>query len=167
MGDEPDTELEGPPAGFERAQHTEDEIGVDDATEQRFKDDLGRMDRWALLNVVKALRVYVGDGEQLLRLAAPMFEGTMGLLAVTDRQLVFLLQRSHPDDEELVVDRLQLPYASIESAGLASVVDLEIGTAERQYVFRGKAKQMKEISALIAERAPRSGSARSDSVGPP
>jgi hypothetical protein len=154
MGDEPDTKLEGPPAGFERAQLTEDEIGVDEATEQLFKDDLGRMDRWALLNVVKALQVYVGDGEQLLGLAAPMFDGTMGLLAVTDRQLVFLLQRSHPDDEELVVDRLQLPYASIVSAGLASVVDLEIGTAERQYVFRGKAKQMKEIAGLIAERTP-------------
>jgi hypothetical protein len=140
----------GPPPGFTREQVTVDEEAVDESTPsgQLFKDKLGRMDRWALSNVVKALPRYLGEGEQLLGLAAPMFEHEMGLLAVTDRQLIFLIQRSHPD-EPLEFDRLQLPYESVSSAGMATVVDFAVGTAEREYVLRGKAKQMAEVAAIV------------------
>lgn len=143
----------GPPPGFQREEVRGDEIAPDEAVELLFRDKLGRLDRWTLLNVVKALPRYVENGEQLLGLAAPMLEGQMGLLAVTDRQLIFLLQRSHPH-EDLVVDRLVLRLASVESAEKPSAVDLEVVTADRTYAFRGKAKQMAEVAAIVAERAP-------------
>lgn len=152
MGDDADLGGEaGTPPGFQREEIPGDEVAADVTIDRLFRDKLGRMDRWALLNVVKALPRYVDDGEEPLGLAAPMFQKTMGLLAVTDRKLVFLLQRSRPD-EELLVDRLVVPFASVESAVMASVVDLKVVTPEREYVFRGKAKQMAEVSALIAEQ---------------
>lgn len=163
MGDSPDPDGgAGPPPGFQREQVSKDET-VDVTIDRLFRDKLGRMDRWALLNVVKALPHYVEDGEEPLGLAAPMFEGAMGLFAVTDRRVIFLLQRSRPD-EELLVDRLVVPFASVDSAVMASVVDLKVVTPEREYVFRGKAKQMAEVSALIAERTGQAQDA-SDSSG--
>jgi hypothetical protein len=142
----------GPPPGFERDRLALADDALDEATEKLFKDRLGRMDRWALSNVVKALPHYVAADEQLLGLAAPMFEGEMGLLAVTDRQLVFLVQRSDPD-EPLEVDRLQVPYESLLSAGMATVVDLEIVTSERAHLLRGKAKQMAQVASVVAEQS--------------
>jgi hypothetical protein len=142
---------DGPPAGFEREQLSAEARTEDEATERLFREKLGRTDRWALLNVVQALPHFVGDDDELVGLAAPMFEGDMGLLAATERKVIFLLQRSRPD-EELVIDRIVLPYPSLKAVEMASVVDLRIVTADREYVLRGKAKQLAEFAALVAER---------------